>query len=306
MRCLFVTHKWGDAAPGTGESVAIPHLIDTFVEWGKGELRTLWTDELHFAGEDINRTLQRAIADFEPTVTVFTPIPNPRQQAQNITPSQMRSCGSLVLSVFFDLAQTSARRLSEPYALASDLCVNVDGDRNPIGRQYLPLWPARVTRAPCLKTIDICFVGARKGYPDRIAALEAVSTAGINVTVMGGRDEQRCSFDEYMGTLDRSRIALNFSRTHAGDHQIKARIFEALSAHCCLVEDRNPATARYLSDGHDFLAWDDHNGLIALLGHLLCNPQEAGAVASQGNLTFRRQYSATIFWDRIAAALRLL
>lgn len=27
MKALFVTHKWGDAVPGTGESVMIPHLV---------------------------------------------------------------------------------------------------------------------------------------------------------------------------------------------------------------------------------------------------------------------------------------
>lgn len=275
IRCLFVTHKWGDAAPGTGESIVIPHLIDTCQEWGQAEIRTLWTDEIFHAGQAIREPLLQAVADFRPDIAVFTPIPHPELTAQNVSPGLMRECGCQILTVFFDLAQVAACALCEPYAAASDLSVNVDGSPRAIGRRYLPLWPARTVRPPRPKTIDICFVGARRAYPDRMAALDAIGAAGLAVTVLGGRDEQPCSFTEYMATLDRSRIALNFSRTRAGEHQIKARVFEALSAHCCLVEDRNPVTARYLRDGRDYLAWHELDDLVALLKRLLAHPSEA-------------------------------
>src|SRR4051812_26731620 len=62
MRCLFLTHKCGDAAPNTGESVIIPHLLHTFDEWGQGERQVLWTDELHYAGRDLASEVLSAAA----------------------------------------------------------------------------------------------------------------------------------------------------------------------------------------------------------------------------------------------------
>jgi hypothetical protein len=83
----------------------------------------------------------------------------------------MRSFGRKTVSFFFDLANVDLRRLSEAYAAVSDLCVNVDGCQEKIGRNFLSLWPARTKRLTTLKSIDVSFVGARDNYPDRTAAL---------------------------------------------------------------------------------------------------------------------------------------
>jgi hypothetical protein len=101
MRCLFITHKWGDAAPGTGESVTIPHLIETFDEWGKGERNVIWTDEVFHAGGDIEQRLMATVAEYKPDLAVFTPIPYPPLMPQNVSPQVMNKLHCPVLSVFF-------------------------------------------------------------------------------------------------------------------------------------------------------------------------------------------------------------
>jgi Glycosyl transferases group 1 len=303
VRCLFVTHKWGDAAPNTGESVTIPHLIETFDEWGKGKREAIWTDEVFHSGRDNAQEMFTAMAEFRPDVVVFTPIPHGPLVPQNVSPEVMRQLSCPVISVFFDLADPKARELSSQYAEASDLCINIDGDQRPIGTRFLSLWAARTLRPPREKTIDVCFLGARDGYTDRIISLKRLADAGIRVTVSGGRQEQRCSFTEYMETLDRSLIALNFSKTRNGLPQLKARVFEALSSHCCLVEDVNPPTSLYLTPGVDFVVWSEPDELIAVVRQLLSDHERAARIAKTGHHTFETRYSAACFWDKIAGAL---
>ncbi|MBS0607122.1 MAG: hypothetical protein JSR57_09240, partial [Verrucomicrobia bacterium] len=241
MKALFVTHKWGDAVPGTGESVVIPYLIDTFQEWGKGDAFAIWTDETYHTKKDIGILLDEAKNHFQPDVVIFTPIPADSLIPQNVSPEQMRTLGCPVISIFFDLSDRRARMLSEKYAQASTLSINIDGDENPVGDNYLSLWTPRTKRVPTIKTIDVSFIGARRSYPDRLKTLAYLEKAGIKVKVLGGRSEDPCTFHEYMQVLDQSLITLNFSRTQGeGKSQIKGRVFEALSAGCCLVEDENP------------------------------------------------------------------
>src|SRR5262245_24693994 len=128
FRCLFVTHRWGDAVPNSGESVTVPHLIDTFHEWGRGDAYVVWTDVALHSGRDIQQIIATARADFRPTVVLFTPIPTERLECQNVPPDIMRQAGCPVISVFFDFAQPAIRARSAKYAAVSDLCVNVDGD----------------------------------------------------------------------------------------------------------------------------------------------------------------------------------
>jgi hypothetical protein len=283
--------------------VTIPHLIETFDEWGKGERQAIWTDEVFHEGRDIAQELLVGMAEFKPDVVVFTPIPNSLLEPQNVSPEVMRKLSCPIVSVFFDLADPEARGLSHQYADASDLCVNIDGDQRPIGARFLSLWAARTMRSPREKTIDVCFLGARDGYADRTNSLERLRDADVRVTIFGGRQEQRRSFTEYMETLDRSLIALNFSKTRNGIPQLKARVFEALSSQCCLVEDMNPVTSRYLTPGADFVAWTEPNELVTTVCQLLSDRERAMQVARTGHKTFEARYSACCFWQNIATAL---
>ena len=150
LKFLFVTHRWGDAVPGSGESVTVPHLIDTFCEWGKGEHAIIWTDECFHGGSDVTAMIRSTIREFNPDIIAYTPIPAGALEAQNVPARAMRSFGRKTVSFFFDLANVDLRRLSEAYAAVSDLCVNVDGCQEKIGRNFLSLWPARTKRLTTL------------------------------------------------------------------------------------------------------------------------------------------------------------
>jgi hypothetical protein len=179
----------------------------------------------------------------------------------------------------------------------------VDGDQRPIGSRFLSLWAARITRPQREKTIDICFLGQRNGYDDRTPALNRLAEAGIKIAVSGGRREQLLSFQDYMETLDNSLIALNFSKTKKGVSQLKARVFEALASHCCLVEDRNPVTSLYLTPGVHFVAWNDPVEMVEVVRELLSDRERATRIAIAGQRAFEARYSARCFWDRIVGSL---
>ncbi|MGE0671167.1 MAG: glycosyltransferase [Parachlamydiales bacterium] len=307
MKALFVTHKWGDAVPGTGESVVIPYLIDTFQEWGKGDAFAIWTDETYHTKKDIGILLDEAKNHFQPDVVIFTPIPADSLIPQNVSPEQMRTLGCPVISIFFDLSDRRARMLSEKYAQASTLSINIDGDENPVGDNYLSLWTPRTKRVPTIKTIDVSFIGARRSYPDRLKTLAYLEKAGIKVKVLGGRSEDPCTFHEYMQVLDQSLITLNFSRTQGeGKSQIKGRVFEALSAGCCLVEDENPVTKRYLTSDMDYLSWSNLDNLVEVVQGLLRNRSRALSIGQHGKSTFESVYSSKRWWDTVQTALNLV
>jgi hypothetical protein len=301
---LFVTHKWGDAVPGSGESVTIPHLLDTFEEWGGGQHEVVWTDETRASGLNLEQEVQRVAREFEPDVIAYTPIPALHLLAQNMPPDKMAYGRAAIVTFIFDLADRQVRRLTLPYANHSDLCINVDGERKRIGLRFRSLWPARTSRAARPKDIGVSFLGARRNYADRIAALNLLEAEGVSVVVFGGRDEARLSFDEYFDILDRSLITLNFSKTPSGLSQIKARVFEALSCGCCLVADADTVTRRYLTEGGDYVAWNHVRELPPLIRGLLQNPDQAARIAANGRRTFEERYSAACFWETVMSALK--
>ena len=110
-----------------------------------------------------------------------------------------------------------------------------------------------------------------------------------------------------MQVLDESLITLNFSRTQGeGKSQIKARVFEALSAGCCLVEDENPVTKRYIKPGMDYLTWSNLDNLVEVVQGLLANRSRALSIGQHGKSTFESHYSSRCWWDRVQTKLNLV
>lgn len=302
-RCLFVTHKWGDAAPGTGESVTVRHLIDTFAEWGGGDHRILWTDECHDQGLNLVEQFRRVAKDCAPDFIVYTPIPAQSLMHLNIAPDVMQSVGSASVTVLFDHAMEITRALMQPYADVSTLCVNIDGCRDPIGAKYLSLWPACTKRGAARKDIPLSFLGSRSGYPDRVRAMQMLEANAIAAVVSGGRNESKIGFDEYFNVLDRSIVTLNFSKSLAGAPQLKARVIEAISSGCCLVEDANPVTPRYLEPGEEYIQYSALEELPDLVRSLEKDGPRALAIGERGRRAFEERLSASRFWQQITSNL---
>lgn len=305
MRCLFVTHKWGHGLPHTGDSHMPQALIEPFHEWGKGEAHVVWTDESFFSGRSVREQVFAARERFRPDVVVYTPIAYGTASVINVAPEHMRDAGCPVIAVFCDCIKPYVHQQSLPFGAAADLCVNLDGDDKPIGRRVLPMWTAIRQRPPVAKTAGVCFLGSRAHYDDRVAALDALAKAGIAVESWGGRggDPDQRTVADYLETLDRTLISLNFSKTPEGFDQLKGRTQESLAAHCCLVEHRRSVVARHLEPDVEFAAWDDHDELVRVVSGLLAEPERARAIAARGHAAFLAKWSATCFWDRIAAAL---
>ena len=122
MRCLFVTHMWGGAAPETGESVTIPHLIETFDEWGKGTRELGWTDVAHDNAKDVRVAVCEAAEDFRPDVAVLKSISSAALADLNVPADVMRPLLCTV-SVFLTLpslrSESSAHRMPLPRTSAS-------------------------------------------------------------------------------------------------------------------------------------------------------------------------------------------
>lgn len=303
MRALFVIPKWAEAHPGTGETVLIQLLVDTFHEWGCGEAFILWNDDAFHSRCDIGTLIKSAGSDFHPDVVVYAPIPLPQLDMINVPPDIMHAAGGKVVTFIGDLIDPEVGIILKKYAEVSDLCVNIDGQTEAIGRNFLSLWAPVVKRHRSHKTIDVSFVGSRDRYPDRVEALSHLSAAGVRVATAGGQREKRLSSFDFFEFLNRSLSTLNFSRNRRGLHQVKARVFEAMSCHCCLLEDKNPVTPRYFTPGEEYVEWGTPEELRDKIFWLCGDRTAARRIASAGHERWARDYSAKMFWSRIQATL---
>lgn len=308
MRTLFVIHQWGHGLPHTGTCANIPHLIETFAEWGKGESQVIWNDVSFFSGRNVREQVAEARRHFRPEIVVYTPIAYGTAAVINVAPEHMADAGCPSVVCLYDLGKPYLRHMYGPYAAAADLCVSMDGEETPIGRNFLTLWPGVPIRPAVAKTTDICFFGARLHYDDRIAALARLAEAGIAVTSWGGRggDHDGRSYEEYLDALDAALIALNFSKTPEGLDQLKGRPFEAMGAHCCVVDQRTSPLARYFEPDVEFAAWNDHDDLVRVVSGLLADKDKARRIAAQGHAACAARWSGAEMWNRIAAAVAAL
>ena len=138
-------------------------------------------------------------------------------------------------------------------------------------------------------------MGARIHYPDRTAALAHLANAGIDVLTWGGRgdDPDQRSLRDYFETLDATRIALNFCKTQEGIDQVKGRPFEAMSAHCCVVEPRGSPLSQYFEPDVEYATWGDHDELVSVVRALIADPEKARRIAARGHAAVAGRWSGS-------------
>lgn len=158
------------------------------------------------------------------------------------------------------------------------------------------------------RDIDVSMLGSLKEFPYRGEALAHLARNGIAVATGGGQEaDYAVSSADYYRTLLRSKIVLNFSQLGArivdadGNlvHGLKGRVLETLACGALLLESRNAVTARYFSDGRDYVSFGGLDDLTAKIKFYLTNETHRTAIAERGHATFQARYTASQFWTRL-------
>lgn len=192
-----------------------------------------------------------------------------------------------------DLAVTTSRRAWER------------GQRDGLGPRYVrSQWGAApgYRRLPDVRRdIDVSFVGQPHG--DRKEALAALRRCGLSVETFGTGFERRLTFDEMVAVFNRSKVNLNFARSHDGSvTQIKARVFEVCACGGYLLSGDAEDLADYYAPGREIDSFTDVDELIEKARLALADEARREEVAAAAWQRTQREHGLAGRFERLLVA----
>jgi spore maturation protein CgeB len=203
---------------------------------------------------------------------VFTVLGNPQLDFLPEDIRRLTASGALTLNWNCDdhwrLPYTSGWLENYSHMVTTDtLALERSREMGAAGKVILSQWacnPFDYEPASCTKDIDVCFVG--QAYGNRPELIQGLLEAGLKVEVHGAgwRGGQEIDPPTMIRLLQRSKIALNFSRASQGDRrQIKARFFEIPACGAFMLTEAAEDMEKYLLPGRHY---DTFEGRAELLG----------------------------------------
>ena len=313
---LLVMEKWAGCDPAQGLTNSLHNLAGSMAASGVADHRIFFYDKYaRRTGLRSDVGFLRAVARLHPDCVVATIVPGLRLHPSLAAFKACRRVfGAPLVFLWFDFVDTTVvRGLALEHAdiaaasVVLDVPQTVTADPG-LRQRFLPRWTPQDERVfrdrQLVRDIDVCFLGARERYPDRLAALDKLRGLGIRLHVGGGRREGFLPVEEYARVLARSRIVVNFSRKIDGSklHQNKGRVFEALHCGALLLEQDNAQTRLWLEDGVDYVSFKDPDDLVAKIAALLADEPRRSAIAANGHAKALTCFSARQFWEGVLDA----
>ena len=103
----------------------------------------------------------------------------------------------------------------------------------------------------------------------------------------------------YAGLLGRSRAILNISVHSDRDHLVTGRVWETIAAGALLVEQDNPATARFFTPWRHYLPWRDVADIVQIARFIVRRPDLAERVAAEARAFALERYPMERFWSAL-------
>ena len=142
------------------------------------------------------------------------------------------------------------------------------------------------------KIFDVFFSGQIHSYRSyRKDYIDALKTLGGNNVIWTDTIGSQRTRLEYVTTLRRSRIAINFSLSF-DMHQLKGRAIEAITCGCLLLETRGGTTADYFVEGEHFQTFSSPDEMLCKIQYFLENHDEAEKIASAANEHMKKHNNA--------------
>lgn len=314
-KILFVCERWAECDPTHGPSNAHHNFIGSFRASGLGECTTFFFDEHAWTTKQrCDSALLEACRTFQPDLVFITPVRGTDLNPTLETLSRLREeFGARIVMLNGDTADEAGVAWCERFAPVVDRVIVQDcyslypsRVRDPV--RYIALWtpqdPTVFYRGTGARTLAVTFLGSVARYPDRKRALGLLMADGVDVTQGGGQAETALAIDDYAAILRRSKITINFAKPvfEAPMFQCKGRVIEATLSGALLFEQANAETARWLTAGVHFVAFENERDLLEKVRHYLAHDDERTAIAAAGTDHAERTLSARVYWQRVLDA----
>lgn len=311
-RFIIVRYRYYSQNRALGDSTEKFMVDDTLKAFGQIDFDTIFWDDAYTFLSGADQLLIEKIERHCPSAIILSSYNwSDYRHFRKDTLEYLRRKGINLVAIWWDTCSKGFLQSVEPLLPLIDVHVVPD---NPclvfLGnyRQYfLPLW---VTLAPAIynnpgveRDIEISFLGQVGSYrSNRKKYVQRVVDANLPIYLSTSERLRQPSHNQYVETLKRSKIGLNFSYS-VDAHQLKARVFETMLCGAMLMESENPQTRCYFTPMEDYVSFDSENDLVDKLRYYLEHEDERAEIAARGEKKVRELYNPVEFWKAITARL---
>ena len=308
-RYLLLRYRWCHGEPRFG-----PSNEDVFVSMplrsaGVAEVAELFYEE---GAGDPDRCLLDAVVAKPPSLVVLSSydcfdINHPSFELL----AAMRARGIPLVVLWHDSTGDIARR--QYLHMREHVDLHVLFDSSVLARQFpedprlMQLWApldTSVFKPGDTRDLPVVFLGSTGGYRGvRGEYLRYLDEHGIAVHHAGGQAEQLLDLAEYAALTRRAKIALNFSQSLPGTHQLKARAIEVLFSGTLLLESENEEIKRWLKPMVHYVPFLSASDLAEKIRYYLAHDEERRLIAQAGHDHAIHELNHDAFWRRLHEAL---
>ena len=108
---------------------------------------------------------------------------------------------------------------------------------------------------------------------------------------------------EMLNELKKFKICINIHSDFGKNKTINMRVYEALSAGCLLISDKNEKMEKFFKNKNHVIYFNNKNDLNRKIDYYLKNSNEAFKIANNGNILFRQKFQSA---KRLTKFKRLL
>jgi len=303
-KILFLTEKWCDGNPDMGLTNHYHNLFGTLASLDNVEIGVFHYDEYKYtSNKHVDEEIPNVMKSFEPDVVVVshlgTSLMNPTRKSYEF----MHNLGVKVVFIWPDTRDSiidTIRELEDVSSLHVSWCYERDETiiDNHI-RLPTPQDP-RMYYKQKTKQYDAVFVGSLNGYTHRGPFIQHTQQEGCKLSVSGGQREAKLSPEQYAFLIASSKVSVNFSESAIkGEHQMKGRVLETLSAGVMLLEYKNDVTSKLLTPGVHYAEFGTKEELAEKINYYLEHDEEREKIAAAGYELYNKRFSPACFWGTI-------
>lgn len=309
---VFVLEQYERCTPEWGPST-YSVLPETLTESGFAEkVTTFYSDSLarQMGQTGAAELLLETCVGERLELLVFVPTGWPQIDPPRYVIKTIGSMGTKVYLVRGDAEGFHGRRFNASwfpfvdYIGFADMSVSSLGYNQPKAIQAFPCRSGKQFYDMGLeRDIDVSFVGAVAGKREEYISF--LREHGINVVTIGGLElDKRVPIEEYVRTLNRSKISLSFC-THTGEGfaQLKGRVLEIMMCGAMMIEDTGTETVKFFDDGKDFIMCPTKEKMLEKVKYYLGHAGEAVPVSMSGNRKVAELYNSKNLWAHILESI---
>jgi hypothetical protein len=313
---LFVTEKWCDRNPNLPLTSSEHNLFGSLATSGLAKQNRFHYDEYYLTHhQPCDAALIQFCLEKKPDLIVtslwpYDPPCTPRLETLNLIQHRI---GIPIIAIWFDTIWPQIAEFAEQVSQFTELNIVLDSTTAYLLKatqleKWLPMWTPQDSKLfynpGLVRDIGISFLGTTENRPDRLAGIDALKKAKIDLYRDGGQREHCLPIEEYSRILMRSQIALNFCQANKYV-QCKGRIFEATLCGAMLLEAENSETAKWFEPMVEYVPFANPDDLVEKARYYLHHEAERLEIARRGQSKAEAKYTGEMFWKTIFERLKL-